>query len=63
MRTVVVTDSSGRPSRPSGNEAAVVVVPITILLADRQVPTTRSIPGSSTRPWPGASRSRPGPRA
>jgi hypothetical protein len=38
MRTVVVTDSSGRPSRPSGNEAAVIVVPITILLADRQVP-------------------------
>ncbi len=38
MRTVVVTDSSGRPSRPSGDEAAMVVVPITILLADRQVP-------------------------
>jgi fatty acid-binding protein DegV len=38
MKTVVVTDSSGRPSRPSGNVAAMVVVPITILLADRQVP-------------------------
>jgi fatty acid kinase fatty acid binding subunit len=37
MRTVVVTDSSGRPSRP-GAAAPVVVVPITILLADRQIP-------------------------
>jgi hypothetical protein len=41
MRTVVVTDSSGRasplsrPSQSSGD--AVVVVPITILLADRQI--------------------------
>jgi fatty acid-binding protein DegV len=43
MRTVVVTDSSGRPSRPAAAEA-VVVVPITILLADRQLPDDRIDP-------------------
>jgi fatty acid-binding protein DegV len=43
MRTVVVTDSSGRPSRPPA-AGAVVVVPITILLADRQVPDDRIDP-------------------
>ena len=46
MRTVVVTDSSGRPSpaAPLVVAEAVVVVPITILLADRQVPDDRIDP-------------------
>ena len=43
MTTVVVTDSSGRPTSPGASAPAtpsqgVVVVPITILLADRQFP-------------------------
>jgi fatty acid-binding protein DegV len=39
MTTVVVTDSSGRPAPASASmPASVFVVPITILLADRQVP-------------------------
>ena len=43
MTTVVVTDSSGRPTSPGAPAPAtpsrgVVVVPITILLADRQFP-------------------------
>jgi fatty acid-binding protein DegV len=37
MTTVVVTDSSGGPT-PPGASSGVVVVPITILLPDRQVP-------------------------
>ena len=43
MRTVVVTDSSGRPSSPAASRA-VVVVPITILLADRQIADDRIDP-------------------
>jgi fatty acid-binding protein DegV len=57
MTTVVVTDSSGRPTSPTASvpppsppsppatrSPAVVVVPITILLADRQFPDDRIDP-------------------
>jgi hypothetical protein len=44
MRTVVVTDSSGRPGAGATPPGVVAVVPITILLADRQVADDESEP-------------------
>ena len=43
MRTVVVTDSSAQPLAPS-TARSVVLVPITILLADRQIADHRTDP-------------------